>query len=682
MSGGPTKGATDRGWQPRPWQAFALRAGVFIAPIVVSFVCVRLVAPWLWRPDGWAGAAVYIIQIAVLGATTATIAARIARRFLPLAALLNMTLVFPDHAPSRFGVALRSGSLAKLRKAAEHHETLLPQEAAETIVSLVTQLGRHERLTRGHTERVRAYADLIAQEMDLSKADRELLAWGAMIHDIGKLEVPADILNLDGRPDDEQWALLRNHPAAGAAIVEPLADWLAPWHLAAGEHHERWDGGGYPHGLAGEKISLAGRIVAVADAYDVITSTRSYKKAMEGEAAREELVRCSGTQFDPQVVRAMLEASLHAPTNRLGAFAWSVEAVQSLIPRGLSQAVTSTGTMATVTAVTVTVGVAAAVPIVVDDGPSYQTAAPAVAEHPEYLAFDPPGTTRTTDALPTTVAAGAETLTTATTEPTTTSDTSDTSDTTAPSSTAGTITTVTAAPRTSAPPATTATTTAAPTTTTTTAPPSTTTTTAPPTTTTTAAPTTTTTAPPSTTTTAPPIGTVYFLKNPGSGNSSAQTFKTLETSGVDDATQPNFDTDRDSVPGLRLEPTGAGWSENDLPQIQRYGMNPSQDLDGPARVTLYVATDGSTSNPVTLRVALSNCNSLYQSCSNAAETSVTIANPVGDGFQQYVIDLGSVNESFGAFRRMVVRLIAEGDQPLHVAFDSSPYPSVLEVNWN
>ena len=158
--------------------------------------------------------------------------------------------------------------------------------------------------------------------MNGDPGDRDRLQWACLLHDIGKLAVPAHILSKAGRPDDEEWAILKRHPAVGGEIVDSLAPWLGEWGRAASEHHERWDGKGYPRALAGEQISLAGRIVAVADAYDVITSTRSYKKPMSAEAARRELVRCAGTQFDPTVVRAFLNVSLGRRGAHAGMLGW------------------------------------------------------------------------------------------------------------------------------------------------------------------------------------------------------------------------------------------------------------------------------------------------------------------------------------------------------------------------
>jgi HD-GYP domain-containing protein (c-di-GMP phosphodiesterase class II)/uncharacterized protein YjbI with pentapeptide repeats len=315
MTEGPTTGASesiDRTWQASRFWARAVGVGVFIAPFAAAWTVVWVVGDLFFRPAGNVGIVVWILQSVAVASVVAALVERLVRRLLPLQVLLGMSLTFPDHAPSRFKVALRSGTLRKLKSRLPDISDggkATVQQAAEHAVELVTMLGRHERLTRGHTERVRAYSDLIAVELGLSEDDRNKLAWAAMLHDIGKLAVPAEILNKDSRPEDSEWAILASHPSQGLELLAPLQGWLGDWLLAASEHHERWDGAGYPSGLAGTEISLAGRIVAVADAYDVITSHRSYKQPMSIEAARSELVACAGNQFDPAIVRALLTAS-------------------------------------------------------------------------------------------------------------------------------------------------------------------------------------------------------------------------------------------------------------------------------------------------------------------------------------------------------------------------------------
>ena len=204
---------------------------------------------------------------------------RVMSRFVPLTFLFNLSLVFPDRAPSRFKTAMRSMSGKTLeRRINEGNADVSDHQAsAEEMVALLARLSRHDRVTRGHSERVRAYSVMLGEEIGLSPDELERLNWAALIHDIGKLEVPYEVLNKKGRPNDTEWEMLRRHPGAGASYIERLRPWLGDWVDAATQHHERWDGTGYPNGLKGTEISLADRLVAVADAYDVMTSPRSYK---------------------------------------------------------------------------------------------------------------------------------------------------------------------------------------------------------------------------------------------------------------------------------------------------------------------------------------------------------------------------------------------------------------------
>jgi hypothetical protein len=146
--------------------------------------------------------------------------------------------------------------------------------------------------------------------MDLSKTDQERLRWAALFHDIGKLRVPGPILRKPGKPTDKEWDTLRRHPIDGGEIIRPLAFWLGEWADAVEQHNERFDGQGYPNGLAGTDISLGGRILAVADAYEVMITSRPYKRPVRPEAARRELVRYAGQQFDPDIVRDFLGISI------------------------------------------------------------------------------------------------------------------------------------------------------------------------------------------------------------------------------------------------------------------------------------------------------------------------------------------------------------------------------------
>jgi putative nucleotidyltransferase with HDIG domain len=249
---------------------------------------------------------------------------REARRFLPLAALLELSLTFPDHTPSRLGVALRSGNL---RSPARHQAALRATtgeraEAIEAVLALAAALSAHDRATRGHSERVRALSELLCEEMRLPAEDRVRLRWASLLHDVGKMAVPADLLNKTGPLDDHDWDTLRRHPAEGAKLTVSLAPFLGGWSAAIEQHHERWDGGGYPQGLAGTDVHLGARIVAVADAYEVMTATRAYKKPISGAEARQRLAADAGRQFDPEVVRAFLNISLGRLRFAAGPIAW------------------------------------------------------------------------------------------------------------------------------------------------------------------------------------------------------------------------------------------------------------------------------------------------------------------------------------------------------------------------
>ena len=152
--------------------------------------------------------------------------------------------------------------------------------------------------------------------------ERDRLRWASLLHDIGKLEVGAKILNKDGPLSSDEWTVMHQHPEIGARVTAPLQEWLGEWIHAVDQHHENYDGTGYPHGLSADEISIGARIVAVADAFEVMTALRSYKRPMDAAAARQELARCSGAQFDPVVVRVFLNLSLGRIAWLVGPIAW------------------------------------------------------------------------------------------------------------------------------------------------------------------------------------------------------------------------------------------------------------------------------------------------------------------------------------------------------------------------
>jgi response regulator RpfG family c-di-GMP phosphodiesterase len=167
--------------------------------------------------------------------------------------------------------------------------------------ALATAVEAKDEYTAGHATRVTAYALTIAEAVGGIDPVRFRLAGD--LHDVGKIGVPDNVLNKPGRLTDEEFELVRKHPVTGAHILEPLID--DPMVLGVvRSHHERWDGLGYPDGLAGEEIPLPARVLAVADTLDAMTSHRAYRRGLSWRAVVEEIRSCSGAQFDPAVVAA------------------------------------------------------------------------------------------------------------------------------------------------------------------------------------------------------------------------------------------------------------------------------------------------------------------------------------------------------------------------------------------
>lgn len=313
MASGPTQNyhdATLGTWRPRPVLAMTVRVLIVAIPIVLALGVGLMAVRWFPPQDLGLHPWLWLLLQMLVSMTVVLLVSRWTRRLVPLTTLLRMTLVFADHAPSRFAVARRTFSPALLERRVAEPRPSGGGDEADLVLELVSALGAHDRVTFRHSERVQAYAGLIATEMGLSREDATKLSWAALLHDVGKLRVPTKVLASSRRPSEAEWQVLTTHPDAGMDLASPLATWLGPWHSAIGQHHERWDGAGYPAGLRGAEIGLGARIVAVADAFDVITSARPYKEPLSPAAAREELARCAGTQFDPDVVHAFLRVGL------------------------------------------------------------------------------------------------------------------------------------------------------------------------------------------------------------------------------------------------------------------------------------------------------------------------------------------------------------------------------------
>src|SRR5215813_8365995 len=182
----------------------------------------------------------------------------------------------------------------------------LAENFRQTIVGFAHALEESDRYTRGHSERVSGYARLIAEGLDMKDKEVETVVWSGLMHDIGKIGIRYEKLNKPGKLTPEEMAMFRTHPAKGKRILEPIPSMrdLIPGCYC---HHESWDGSGYPQGLHKHNIPLVGRIVAVADTYDAMTSDRAYRKALPHEVAVSELERCQGIQFDPEMVEIFLK---------------------------------------------------------------------------------------------------------------------------------------------------------------------------------------------------------------------------------------------------------------------------------------------------------------------------------------------------------------------------------------
>ncbi|MCU0272650.1 MAG: HD domain-containing protein [Acidimicrobiales bacterium] len=373
-------------WRPKPWVAFGVKALIVGAPMLLAFWVTRVLGDALGPSSDTVGRVARIALLVLASVSVYAATDRLVRRLSPLSTMLKLSLIFPAERPSRLRIALRTGSDAQLRQrirdVAEHGLGATPAEATERLLELVAALNVHDRLTRGHCERVRVLTDLMAVELGLGKEDRSRLQWAALLHDIGKLVVPAEILNKTSRLTDDEFSVIKLHPAAGYKLVEPLREWLGPWSLAVLEHHERWDGGGYPRGLAGTEISLAGRIVCVTDTYDVITSARSYKRPMSAAAARAELARCAGGQFDPAMVKAFLRIGQQRTRFAGGLLSWLPN-----LPGSVGQVATQVASnTATASLATVTVAAAAvavpSLPLTAPDASATEAAAAMVVEQP------------------------------------------------------------------------------------------------------------------------------------------------------------------------------------------------------------------------------------------------------------------------------------------------------------
>jgi len=218
--------------------------------------------------------------------------------------------------PIDFNELLTSLETALARsRSTEHHadlENIVAEKEqqiealfVDAIQSLINALEARDSYTKGHSQRVAQYTTCLVTELDADEDFIENIILAAQLHDIGKLGMSDFILTRAQKLSVNDKELTRKHPEAGYKILKPILPDYALF--AVKHHHERWDGDGYPDGLSGEDIPPGARIIAIADSYDAMTSSRIYRKVLTEEEALEELLRCSGTQFDPGLVQQFID---------------------------------------------------------------------------------------------------------------------------------------------------------------------------------------------------------------------------------------------------------------------------------------------------------------------------------------------------------------------------------------
>jgi len=179
----------------------------------------------------------------------------------------------------------------------------------QALLGLAEAIEAKDPYTKGHCGRTAVFATALGREAGLSEADMEVLEFGAFLHDIGKIGVKDAVLLKPGALDDEEWKHMKIHPVVGYQIAVQL-DMLKPMIACIRNHHERWDGSGYPDKLKGEDIPLLARIVCLGDAYDAMATDRPYKKAIPMDECKKILRRQAGPQFDPDLVELFISRGI------------------------------------------------------------------------------------------------------------------------------------------------------------------------------------------------------------------------------------------------------------------------------------------------------------------------------------------------------------------------------------
>lgn len=222
-------------------------------------------------------------------------------------ALLKANRMYEQHLEDL--VQLRTNELSTANGNLNQTLDKLYRSYRATLRALATALEARDVETKGHSDRVVTYCIRLGAQLELAQPELVTLEHGALLHDIGKIGVPDAILRKRGALTEDEWKLMRSHVEQGAQIIRGI-DFLSGARRIVAQHHERYDGSGYPNRLEGELICQGARIFAVADAVDAITSDRPYRQARPFEEAAEELTRCTGSHFDPEIVKAFTTVPL------------------------------------------------------------------------------------------------------------------------------------------------------------------------------------------------------------------------------------------------------------------------------------------------------------------------------------------------------------------------------------
>jgi putative two-component system response regulator len=211
---------------------------------------------------------------------------------------------------------LLSATRSRLNRSRQLLITQLQQSYEDSLTVLANAIELRDPYTRGHVERVAAYAVTLADYMGWTESRLQHLRFAGILHDIGKIHISEETLTKCGPLSTTEWQEMKQHPVTGAIMVKDIS-YLSAAAAIVRHHHEQWDGGGYPDGLAGDAIPMEARIMAVADSFDAMTTTRSYRPALSLDEAYDEIVQGAGQRYDPTVV-AVFQA------------AWQREEIQSI----------------------------------------------------------------------------------------------------------------------------------------------------------------------------------------------------------------------------------------------------------------------------------------------------------------------------------------------------------------